>query len=234
MRTSFLLYAYFYLWIAPHLLLLPLALLMFHKGLYKAFPLFQSYVLFEFLQFCILFALYIAQRRQLHLFPAWMYQTVDLLSRTGSIILHFGVLQELFESPVANNSDLRQTTGRILKWVTGLLIAMGLLFIGSLYYSAIGHRLPPWYATLEGFNIAQCGVLVFVFLWHRYLGLRMSPLVFGIALGIGMTACSDALIQAWVDSLAARNPSLPTMLQMTVFHLATFVWLYSAAVQKKS
>ena len=28
-----------------------------------------------------------------------------MISRTGSIALHFGILQELFESPVAHNSD---------------------------------------------------------------------------------------------------------------------------------
>ena len=41
---------------------------------------------------------------------------------------------------------------------------MALLFVGSLYYSTLGHRLVPAYATLESLNVAQCGLIVFIFL----------------------------------------------------------------------
>lgn len=226
-------YTYYYLWIAPHLLLLPVAVLMFRKGLHREFPIFFSYLLFEFVQFSVLFTINVLYRSHYYVVPSWMNQSVDLISRTGSIALHFGILQELFESPVAHSPELRRTHARMLKVVSGVLIVLALLFIGSLYYSTVGHRLVPAYATLESLNVAQCGLIVFIFLWHRYLGLTMAPFAFGIVLGMGVTACSEPLIHAWVDSVAFRRSGLPNDLVMAAYHLTVIVWLYFAYAQKK-
>jgi hypothetical protein len=232
---NFQLYAYYYLWIAPHLLLLPVAVLMFRKGLHKDFPIFFSYLLFEFAEFVVLFSLYLVYYRLLHYeVPSSTYRTIDLIGRTGSIALHFGILQELFESPVAHSSELRRTHARILKAVSSVLIVIALLFIGSLYYSTVGHRLVSGYGTVESLNIAQCGLIVFVFFWYRYLGLRMSPFVFGIVLGMGVTACFEPLIHVWKDSLAFRNSLFPDDLVMAAYHLTVIVWLYFAYAQKKT
>jgi hypothetical protein len=231
---NFQFYAYYYFWIAPHLLLLPVAVLMFRKGLHKEFPIFFSYLLFEFVEFAVLFSLHIVFYQVLHyVVPSPTYKAVDLISRTGSIALHFGILQELFESPVAHSSELRRTHARMLKAVSGVLIVLALLFIGSLYYSTAGHRLVREYGTVESMNIAQCGLIVFVFLWYRYLGLKMTPFVFGIVVGTGITACFEPLIHAWKDSLAFRNSILPDDLAMAAYHLTVIVWLYFAYAQKK-
>jgi hypothetical protein len=227
-------YAFYYLWIAPHLLLLPVAVLMFRRGLHKEFPIFFSYLLFEFAEFCALFSMHLIDYRlNLYAFPSWMNTTVDLIGRTGSIAFHFGILQELFESPVAHSPELRRNSARILRWVSGVLIVMALLFVGFLYYGAGGHRLVPAYATLESFNVAQCGLIVFLFLWYQYLGFKMSPFAFGIAIGIGVTACSEPLIHAWADSLAFRRSGIPNDLGMGAFHLTVFIWLYYAYAQKR-
>jgi len=231
---DFPLVVYYYLWVAPHLLLVPAVVLMFRRGLHKDFPIFFSYLIFEFVQFIVLFSLYIVYFEFLHYqVPPQTTIIADLIGRTGSIALHFGILQELFEWPVAHNPQLRGTTARMLKWVSGILIVVALLFIGSLYYHTVGHRLVPAYATLEALNLAQCGVIVFIFLWYQYLGLRMTPFVFGIVLGTGVTACSEPLIHAWSDSLAFKRTLLPNELGMVAFHLTVLIWLYYAYAQKK-
>lgn len=207
---------------------------MFRRGLHKEFPIFFSYLLFEFFQFCALFTMHLIDYTlHLYAFPSWMNTTVDLIFRTGSIALHFGILQELFESPVTHSLELRQKSARILRWISGVLIVMALLFVGSLYYGTVGHRLVPAYATLESFNVAQCGLIVFLFLWYHYLGITMAPFAFGIALGIGVTACSEPLIHAWADSLAFRRSGVPNDLGMGAFHLTVLIWLYYAYAQKK-
>lgn len=227
-------YSYYYLWIAPHLLLLPVAVLMFRRGLHKEFPIFFSYLVFEFAEFCALFSVHVIDYRlHLYTFPSGMNETVDLISRAGSIAFHFGILQELFESPVAHSPELRRNSARILRWISGALIVMALLVLGSLYYSTAGHRLLPAYAPVESLNVAQCGLIVFLFLWHQYLGLKMAQFAFGIALGMGVTACSEPLIHAWTDSLAFRRSVVPNELGMAAFHLTVLVWLYYAYAQKR-
>lgn len=215
-----------YLWVAPHLLLGVAAVLMFRKGLHKDFPIFFSYLLFEFLQFSLLFTMY-----SLKALP--MYMKIDLFWRAGSIALRFGVLQEMFEAPVAHSVPLRRAMARILNSVTVVLVVLAVAFIGSLYYGSLGHRLLPAYMTVEALNIAQCGLLVLVFLWHRFLGLRMASFVFGIALGMGLAAGLEPLIHAWKDSLAARNSSIPDLLQMAIYHVAVLIWLYYGQAREK-
>jgi len=221
-------FIWLYLWIAPHLLLVAVAVLMLQKGLHKDFPIFFSYLLFEFLQFCLLFALY-SQERALNL----MYVKVDMFSRAGSIALRFGILQELFESPLAHSVPLRRAAARILNCVTVVLVVLVSVFIGSLYYGILGHRVFAGYVVIEALNTAQCGLLALVFLWHRFLGLRMSPFVFGIALGMGLAAALEPFVLALNDSLALRNLGIPGLLHMAIYHVAVLVWLYFALAREK-
>ena len=216
---------YFYLWIAPHVLLLAVAFLMLRRGLHKEFPIFFSYLLFDFLQFCVLFTIYWRD--------AWAsYVTVDILGRSADIALRFGILQEMFESPLAHSAPLRRAMARTVNWVTFSLVILALLFIGSIYYNSFGAGVLQAYVTTEALNTAQCGLLVLVFLWHRFLGLRMSPLVFGIAVGMGLASSLEPSIHAWRVS-AGQNSSVPDFVQMAIYHGAVLIWLYFAQVREK-
>lgn len=228
-------FIYFYLWLAPHLLLAPVAILMLRRRLHKEFPIFFCYLLFEFLQFCFLFTVHFLFTTHWVAISASTYGKIDIFGRAGDIALHFGILQELFESPLAHNAPLRRTMGRILNGVTVFIVVLASLFIGSLYYSSsFGHRLVPAYVMIEALNTAQCGLLALVFLWHRFLGLKMSPLVFGIAVGIGLVWGLEPVIQSWKDSLAAGNSIIPDLVQMTVYHCAVLIWLYFASAREKT
>lgn len=216
---------YFYLWIAPHVLLLAVAFLMWRRGLHKEFPIFFSYLLFDFLQFSVLFTIYWRD--------AWgSYVTVDLVGRSADIALRFGILQEMFESPLAHSVPLRRAMARTVNWVTFSLVILALVFIGSIYYNRFGSGILQAYVTTEALNTAQCGLLVLVFLWHRFLGLKMSPLVFGIAVGMGLAASLEPSIHAWRVAVGP-NSSVPDFVQMAIYHCAVLIWLYFAQVQEK-
>ena len=219
---------YRYLNVAPHVLLIPVAIVMFRKGLHRQFPIFFSYLCYELLQFCVFYPIY----SRLLILPQWLYLDLDMFLRAGSIAFHFGILQELFEAPVKRNDSLRQTSTRILKWVTGALVVMASAFIGFLYYSQ-SHQLPRSYASIEALNIAQCFLLVLVFLWHRFLALKMSTFAFGIALGLGLTASLDPLFHAWKDSISAQKAFIPDILMMATYHCSVLIWLYYALASDK-
>lgn len=233
-RMNFAHFTYLYLWIAPHLLLVAVAVLMLRRKLYKEFPIFFVYLLFDFLQFCFLFATHLLFTTHSFAISASVYGKIDIFSRAGDIALHFGILQELFESPLVHNVPLRRTMGRMVNWVTLFLVVLASVFIGSLYFSTLGHRLFPAYMTIEALNTAQCGLLVLVFLWYRFLRLRMSPFVFGIAVGIGLVWGLEPVIHAWKDSLVAPNSFIPDIVQMATYHCAVLIWLYFAHAREKT
>ena len=220
---------YRYLWATPHVLLIAVAVAMWFRRLHREFPVFFAYLLFEFFQFSLLFMMYLHLLRV----SGWIYTQFDLFCRLGSTALHFGILHELFESPVKHNSSLRQTTGRALNYVSGLLVVVASVLIFIQYSNSVGHTLLTQYATVEALNIAQCILLALVFVWHRFLNLHMSTMLFGIALGMGLIACIDPLAQAWKDSLDVGS-RIPDYVQMITFNCAVFTWLGAAIAHKAS
>jgi len=217
-----------YLWIAPHVLLIAVAVLMFHKGLHKDFPIFVTYLLFEFLQFCILFGL-----RSFERVPISVYQDIDMFGRVGSIALRFGIIQEMFEAPLAHNIPLRRTVSKMLNRATAIIVVLASIFIGFLYYGTVSSRAFPPYAISQALNTVQCCLLALVFLWHRFLNLRMSPVVFGIALGMGLVAGFEPLMHALKDSIPEQNSRMVDLLQMAIYHCAVLIWVYYAYAREK-
>jgi hypothetical protein len=213
-----------YLWIVPHVLLIVIALVMLRKGLHKDFRVFFCYLLFEFVQFVVLLTMYCLKA------PVLMSITTDRLGRAGSIAFRFGIIQEMLESPLANSIPLRRTMARMLNWVTALLVVLSVVFIGSMYSSLPNYGLLKGYVPIEALNIAQCELIVCVFLWHRFLGVTMSSRVFGIALGIGLVAGLEPFMHAWV---AGRGLIHLDSLQMSIFHVCVLGWLYFVLVRER-
>jgi hypothetical protein len=220
-------FIWLYLWIAPHLLLAAILFVIFRRGLNKEVPVFFYYLLFECLQFCVLFTMYALAT------PVRAYVMVDLLCRAGSIAFRFGILQEMFEAPVAHSAQLRRAVARVLNGATAVIVVVAFMFVGSLFYSLFGHETLQAYMMIEGLNTAQCGLLALVFLWHRFLGLRMSPCTFGIALGMGLIAGVEPVMHVLKNSVTQQNWATVDILQMAAYHVAVLIWLYYAQVREK-
>ncbi len=218
---------YRYLWIAPHVLLLAVAIVMLRKKLYKDFPIFFTYLLFEFVQFCVLFTMLTRNA------PLSLYVKIDLFDRAGDIALRFGILQELFGAPLAHNFPMRWKVSRILNSLTVVLVVLAAVSIGSLYSSIFGFRFPQAYTVVGVLNTAQCGVLVLVFLWHRFLGLRMSSFTFGIAAGMGLVVGFEPFMQVLKTMVAVQHGRLVTIVSMAVYHIAVLAWLYFALAREE-
>ena len=215
----------FYLWVAPHVLLAGVAAVMLRSRRYREFPVFFSYLLFEILQFCILFLM---DRLE---WQVSSYKEVDLLGRAGSIAFRFGMIQEMLEASVARCAPLRQTIARMLRCAAAVLALLALVFIGSVYSWSFREMIVPAYAIDQTLNILQCGLLAFVFLWHRFLGLKMRDFVVGIALGIGLVAGLEPLLHALKD-FRALDPHVVDLLRMGAYHVSVLIWLYFAIVQE--
>lgn len=222
-----------YLWVAPHVLLAVVAAVMLWRRRHREFPVFFSYLLFEILQFCTLFAmsrLFAISHLEWQLST---YAAVDLLGRAGSVAFRFGIIQELLEAPVAHCAPLRRTMARTLRCATAVLALLALVFIGSMYSWNFRELIVPAYAVNQTLNILQCGLLALVFLWHRYLGLRMQHVVVGIALGMGLIAGLEPLLHAMENS-GVVDPRVFNFLRMGAYHVSVLIWLYFASVRQEN
>jgi hypothetical protein len=221
-------FIWLYLWIAPHVLLAVVAAVMLRSRRHRDFPVFFSYLLFEILQFCVLFAM-----SRLDSILASTYLKVDLLGRAGSIAFRFGMIQEMLQAPVAHCAPLRRIIARMLRCTAAVLALLAAVFIGSVYSWNFRQMIVPAYAVNQILNILQCGLLVLVFLWYWSLGVKMQNFVVGIALGMGLVAGLEPLLHALKDSRAVDS-QVVDLLQMGAYHVSVLIWLYFTRARQEA
>ena len=117
---------FFYLWIAPHLLLMVVAVLLLKKRLYTNFPVFTLYTCYEIAEFVLLLAMAVTGlNRGALLIPVY------LVTLGISTALRFGVLQEVFNNIFREHVQLHALARISLRWTTGFLLATAVL--GSIF-----------------------------------------------------------------------------------------------------
>jgi len=168
-----------------------LAVVLYKRLLYREFPCFFAYVLYEIAKFIPLFALYSVQGVTGKQY-AYAYCVTLLLS----IVLRFGVIDEVCKDLFRESQFLKVATRRSLQCVTGLLLGVGVLL--AVY--APGGNSARWYAGIfvvnRGAAMVQSGLLLVLLLFSRFLGLSWRRPAFGIALGLGVLTSVDLAYSA--------------------------------------
>lgn len=220
----------YYLWIAPHTLLLVVAAIMFHRRLYKKFPIFFAYTIYETIEFLLLFLAYKSGASLLS--PVYRYIYVPTL--LGSAALRFGIIQEIFNNVFHGYPRLEAIATTSIRWVTGLLVVVA---IGLVFYSSASapENLMVGVRLLErSVNIIQVGLLLFLFLFSRLFGLSWRSYTFGVALGFAVFASAEII--AWTLALTSPNEhskDLLDLLSTGAYHISVLVWIgYLLAAEK--
>jgi hypothetical protein len=213
----------YYLWIAPHMILLGVAALMYIRSLHKKFPVFFTYTLYETLVFLLLFV----NRNTMNV-PTHQaaYRYIYLVTMVGSTALRFAIIQEIFADVFHGYPRLEKVANTSLSWVSFLLVIAGVFFV---IYSAgsIADNLTAGVALLARSVYAiQVGLLVFLFLLARLFGLSWRSFTFGIALGSAVFASAELAMWA----LRLTEPDLHYKLLLDLlptggFHISVLVWL---------
>lgn len=179
-----------FLWIMPHVLLAVVAAIIWKRRLYEKFPCFFAYVVYEIAEFILLFALYVvpgAGKQYAYAFSATL-----LLS----LALRFGVIDEVAKDLFRESKLLKASARRLLQCVAGALLVMGVLL--AVY--APGNNGARWHAGVSVVNrgavMVQCGLLVSLLLFSRFLGLTWRRPAFGITLGLGILTSIDLAASA--------------------------------------
>jgi hypothetical protein len=213
-----------YLWIAPHILLAVVAVLMIRRRLYREFPIFFSYTIFEFAETVVLVTMSFmpsVSRQQ--------YYFAYLVSTAVSTALRFGIIHEIFQNVFRNYGALSGLGRVLLRWATGVLVVLGTV---AAAYAASGN-LDRLIATLSvtgvAVNIVQCGLLLLLFVFSRYFALSWRNYVFGITVGLGMYAAielvNSTIVSQFAPVLTTENYQILSFLVMGTYHVCVLVWI---------
>jgi len=163
----------YYLWIAPHILLALVAIVMRVKRLDISFPLFALYAWYEVAEFALLFAIAVTK-----LIQGMLYMRVFLVTLAVSTALRFGILQEIFNNVFREHGRADAIARVLLRWTTGILlvaaISCAILAPGPTSGSLIATT--AWLG--RGIAIVQCGLVLFLLVFSRLIGLSLQSYVF--------------------------------------------------------
>jgi len=176
---------FLFLWISSHVLLAILTVVFYRRRLYRGLPIFFTYMLCELAGFIWVFTLCFILTGGNQLGYAW--SATQLLS----IVLLFGVIDEVSRDLFRESKLLRAVARQSLQCVTGLLLAVSVLL--AVYQP--GSISVKWFAGVVDINrgaaIVQSGMVVFLLLFSRLMGLSWRRPALGIILGLGVLASVD-------------------------------------------
>ena len=215
---------FYYLWIAPHILQAVIVVLMIRRRLYKQFPIFLLYTVFELLQFAVLLTVFI----RFGSLSDERYRGAFLVGTAISSALRFGIIYEIFIEVFRNYDALRDLSKVLFRCATVILLLIGVA-LASTHGSGSGFLLivPILDRTVR---FMQCGLLVFLFLFSRYFGISWRNYAFGIALGFGILASLE-LVDYAIRSQIVAGSYLLDYLGMATYHCSVLIWIFYLVAQ---
>jgi hypothetical protein len=208
-----------YLWVAPNLLLLLLAVLMRRRHLHKQYPVFVIFAAVTAVEQLTLYAADVVPSIQA---TTWWY-----LLWTGLLVealIKFAVIGEIFGALFGRYPSLAKL-GKLL--ISGVGVALVLLATVAAAYTPKNsiYRIISGAPLLEQtIYMIECGLIVFLFVFAAYFKLHWSRPPFGIALGLGISACVHLATWALMANVDYRNPL--NFVNMATYHVCVLIWFY--------
>jgi hypothetical protein len=213
-----------YLWCAQPILQSVVAAILWRRKLHKQFPVFFFFLLAQVAIFSVTFPLWYAG------YPAKIYFIFFWLGDAISAFLGFKVIHEIFLDVFRPYHTLKDLGTLLFRWagVVLLLVSVVVAFSNSFDRSPLIHAV----TTLQrSVRIVQLGLILFLLLFSRYLGVSRKQISFGISLGFGLFAGVDLMTYA-LHSGGIVGQSQLNLTNMATYIFAIFIWLgYSLSRQ---
>jgi hypothetical protein len=209
-----------YLWIAPHALQIIIAIVMVRRGLWREFPVFFAYTLFQIVEEGTLFVL----DHRAAITPAHYWR-----DRWGFLLfevpLRFAVIFEIFSSVFRNYPGLKRLTHILFR-----VAAVALLFTAIVVIAhAPDDGTYPILSRVDLLELAvsmmQAGLLLLLVGCASYFGLSWRSPAYGFAFGLGIFASvrlATESVRVWNGATAGYVFDLVTM---ATYHCCVVIWL---------
>src|ERR1700685_1545303 len=219
-----------YLWLAPDVLQVGLAVFVFRRGLHKLFPAFFTYLIYEALETFVLYALDV-----LPSVSAQVYWRVFWAGLIVGGLIKFAVIGELLRRLLQSWPVLARTGTRFLMAAGG---ALTLLAVFAAVHTTPGSRsllVAHGMVLTQSLYAVQCGLILFLFVFAAYFKVDWDRVAFGIAIGFAIVFCQHLASWAVLAGISLPNKGvILTFLNMGTYHLCVLIWCYYLLVPHKS
>lgn len=209
------------LWCITPCLMTVIAACMYRRRLYKDFPYFFNYVIFQVLSFLIEFPL----RNWANYF--YVYWTIQALS----IVVSFAVLLEIFRDSFRPYEALRDLSLILFRWCAlVVLLVAGMWAITSWRGNQIDNITNAIFLVDRSVRMMQCGLVLFLLLFSEYLGISRRNVLFGIAVGFGFFAAVNMLVVTALSHNSMLSKHSLSRISAAAYIVSMFIWLAYTAL----
>jgi hypothetical protein len=204
-----------YLWCAQPILQSVVAVILWHRKMHKQFPVFFLFLLVQVANFAVIFPLWLVGDSKMYFVFFW-------LGEAANAVLGFKVIHEIFLDVFRPYHTLKDLGTLLFKWagVVMLLVSVVVAFSNSFDQSPLVHAV----TTLQrSVRIVQLGLILFLLLFSRFLGVSRKQVSFGISLGFGLFAGVELMLMALNSGGFVRQGNL-NLVNMVTLILAILVW----------
>lgn len=217
-----------FFWIASVIVQLAVAVVLIRRRLHREFPVFFAYTIFRASTSGAMFLLY-----HEHFYVGHLYGYTNLVHETGCIVLRFAVIYELFVAVLGSYPALRDSASSLFRWGTAALLMLAVSV-------AMYHKLGPYGTVIDytmnlmdrTVDIIQCGLLLALLVFSKYLRLSWRSYSFGIAVGLGIFATIDlataAILMESTNIPLAQHHQLEVkmdLISMAGYLFCVLIWL---------
>jgi hypothetical protein len=210
-------FAYYALWIGHPVLQSALAALMYRRKLHRKFPVFFAYAISQVLIFAVLFPIYLKASYSAFFYTYWITAAV-------SLTLGFQVIYEIFLVVFRPYHTLKDLGTVLFKWASLVMLLVAAVVAAASPSSDQGPLVQAVLTVQRCVRVIQCGLVLFLLLFARYLTISRKQHSFGIALGFGTFAAVELFVVAL--HAASHTGDIGSYLaNMVAYNLAILVWI---------
>lgn len=214
-----------YLWIAPHALQVLIAIIMVRRRLWRDFPLFFAYTLFQIVEEGTLFVL--DHNPAVSGYDYWLDRWVFLAIE---VPLRFAIIFEIFSNVFRDYPGLKRLTRLVFRGATVVLLLAAIVVIAQAPDDGTYPILSRIHLLDLAVSMMQSGLLLLLIGFASYFGLSWGSPAYGFAFGLGIFASVRLAIEAvrvWTGPVAGH---VFDFVIMATYHCAVVIWLvYSLA-----
>jgi hypothetical protein len=204
------------LWISNSALELLLATGMVWRNLHRRFPVFFAYVVFQVANFAILFPVHQYGSYDLYFYTYWIGAMINL----G---IGFKVIHEIFLDVFRPYHTLKDLGTVLFKWAALVMILVAVVVA----VATPGGQSPIVLAvtTMQRcVRVIQCGLILFLLFFARYLAVSWKQHAFGIVSGFGLFAAAQMTGSALFSGGLVSDQTAASIFTVS-YSCSILVWL---------
>jgi hypothetical protein len=214
------------LWIATPLLQLGVAVVMVWRRMQKVFPVFFAYIVSQVVIFAIVYPILMTGHYPAYFYTYWVFAGITL-------IIGFMVIHEIFLDIFRPFHTLKDLGSILFKWAGLVMLLMAGVVAAASPASSEGPLVQAILTAQRCVRMIQGGLVIFLLVFSKYLGVSWRHRSFGIAFGFGTFAIVEQLAVALGASSHTREEVMNLVIMFT-YNLAIVIWMGYMAVKQRA